>query len=234
MSTHIGALPKQIAPTVLMPGDPRRAKNIADQYMEDRLQYNEIRNMWGYTGTTEDGKRFSVQGGGMGQPSIAIYSNELFLFHEVETIIRIGTFGSYQKNVPCRSIFIPETAITDSNMFSSIIKARPSLDLFNKAMDTADKFGIKVYSGEVFSSDVFYDLKGYKEGEQKDWEILAGQGTIGVEMESHALFCVANHYKKQALTILVASDNLVTGEKLSPSERENSIGDAMKIALELI
>lgn len=234
MSTHIAAKPGQIAPIVLLPGDPRRAEIIADLHMEERLQYNDTRNMWGYTGTTPEGKRFSVQGGGMGQPSLSIYVNELFLSYDVETIIRVGTFGSYQKYIPCKSIFIPETATTDSNMHPSVITACPSQFLFQKAINAAKDLGIPVHTGQVFSSDIFYDLKEYKIGQKKDWEIMADAGVVGVEMESHALFCLGRHYKKETLTILVASDNLATGEHLSAEERETSIDEMMKIVLAII
>ena len=236
MSIHIDAQKGEIAQTVLMPGDLVRAKYIADNYIEDesRFRFNGIRGMFGYTGKSESGKKFSVHPSGMGQPSLSIYANEMLMDYDVETIIRIGTFGSYQIDVPCRSIFLPKKAITDSNMNYHTIETYPSLDLWKKAEEAAAKHSIKIKTGTLFSSDTFYDLKNYKKGEKKDWEIMADKGVIGVEMESHALFCLGEHYKKKTLTILVASDNLVTGEHLSFKERETSIEDMMKIILEII
>jgi len=234
MSVHIQAENGQIAKTVLLPGDPRRAKKIAENCMVSPVLHNEIRNMWGYTGTTKDGKNLSTHASGMGQPSLSIVVNELFKFYGVEKIIRVGTFGSYQKDVPCKSIFLPAMATTDSNMNPGIIKAHPSQYLFEKANKAASKLGIKVRTGHLFSSDVFYDLKEYEQDQKKDWEIMAEQGVVGVEMESHALFCLGDYYKKETLTILVASDNLVTREHLSSEERETSIEEMMKIILEII
>lgn len=236
MSLHIQAEKSQIGKTVLMPGDPIRAEYIADNYIDDeeRLCFNGVRGMFGYTGRSQSGKKFSVHPSGMGQPSLSIYVNELFMSYDVETIIRVGTFGSYHKDIPCKSIFIPSVAITDSNMNPGTIRACPCIDLFKKAVDAANKHSIRIVTGNVFSSDVFYDLKQYKKDEKKDWETMAGQGVIGVEMESHALFCLGEFYKKKTLTVLVASDNLVTGEHLSSKERETSIEDMMKIVLEII
>lgn len=234
MSIHINAQKGQIAPTVLMPGDPKRALYIADNYMEDYIRFNGTRGMYGYTGLSKNGKKFTVHPSGMGQPSLGIYVNELFRLYEVETIIRIGTFGSFQKDVPCGTIFIPNSVTTDSSMNKEIPKAFPSSQLYDRAVQATEYLGIKAKIGPLFSTDTFYDLKKYNENEKKDWEVLAYQGVVGVEMESHALFSLGEHFGKQTLTLLIASDNLATGEQMPPEERQTAVEDMMKIVLRII
>lgn len=233
MSTHIQANPGEVAKVLLMPGDPRRAERIAGQYFEGTItRFNGIRGMHGYTGTAQNGKEFSVHASGMTQPSLGIYVNEFFKFHGVEQIIRIGTFGSYSEQIPCRSIFIPDRAITDSNMFPKVPVAYPSPMLYRKAMkEAAHKLGSSYHTGTVFSTDTFYPLD---EEKAQEWKNQKSRGVIGVEMESHALFCLGNHYKKETMTILMASDNLTTGEHLSAEEREIGVHEMMKVILEII
>ncbi len=232
MSTpHNEATVGQIAKTVLMPGDPLRAKFLADTYLENVKQFNAVRNMFGYTGTYK-GKEVSIMGSGMGMPSIGIYSYELFTQYGVEAIIRIGSCGSFQKDVHVRDVIIAQGACTDSNFahqyeLPGTFSAISSFDLLEKAVCKAKEKEIHYHVGNILSSDIFYhaDL-----GSNEKW---AKMGCLGVEMESYALFSTAAYLNKKALTLLTVSDSLVTQEETTAQEREKTFTAMMEIALEI-
>ena len=232
MSTpHNEAQMGEIAKTVLMPGDPLRAKFLAETYLEDVKQFNTVRNMLGYTGTYK-GKRVSIMGSGMGQPSIGIYSHELYSQYGVEAIIRIGSCGALMKDVHLRDIVIAQGACTDSNFASQyelpgIYSAISSYDLLEKAVVEAKQKNVTYHVGNIISSDIFYHAD---EGSEKKW---ASMGCLGVEMESYALFATAAYFGKKALTLLTVSDSLVTDERTTAKERENTFTAMMEIALEI-
>ena len=220
-----------IAKTVLMPGDPLRAKFIADNFLEDVVQFNTVRNMFGYTGTYK-GKRVSVMGGGMGMPSIGIYSYELFKFYDVENIIRIGSAGSVNENVHVRDVVMAVGASTNSNYaqqynLPGTFAPIADFNLALKAHKAAEENNINLVAGNVLSSDTFYCAD---ETANKKWTDM---GILAIEMETAALYMNAAYLKKNALCLLTISDSLVTGEALSSSERQTSFTDMMKIALEI-
>ena len=229
MSTHIAAKDGEIAESVLLPGDPLRAKFIAENFLEDAKCYNEVRGMYGFTGTYK-GKKVSVQGTGMGQPSISIYVNELFQFYGVKKAIRIGTCGAVSEDAKIGDVILAMSACSDSSCltqrFGSLHYA-PTSDfaLLNKAYNVALEMGVGVQVGSVASSDLFYD-------ENENWKLWRDYGVKGIEMESAELFTLAAKYKRQALAILTVSDNIVTGEASSSEQRQKSFTDMMKIALE--
>ncbi len=232
MSTpHNRAELGDIAKTVLMPGDPLRAKYIAETYLENPVCFNTVRNMFGYTGTYK-GKKVSVMGGGMGIPSIGIYSYELFHFYDVDNIIRIGSAGGLQEDVNVNDVIIGMGACTDSNyaaQFELPGTFAPIADysLLSKAVEAADKLGVNVRVGNIVSSDVFYD--GRKERNEK-WRDM---GCLACEMEGAGLYMNAAAAHKHALCILTISDHLFKEGELTPEEREKSFNDMMRIALEL-
>jgi len=220
-----------IAKTVLMPGDPLRAKFIAETYLEDVVCFNKVRNMFGYTGTYK-GKKVSVMGGGMGMPSIGIYSYELFHFYDVDNIIRIGSAGGIAEDVKLRDIVIGMGASTNSNYaaqyklpgtFASIA----DYSLLRKAVETADKLKIKTVVGNILSSDTFYDDNADAMSLWRKMNVLA------VEMEAAALYMNAARANKKALCILTISDHVFTGESLSAEDRQLTFRDMMEIALEI-
>ncbi|MCR5698948.1 MAG: purine-nucleoside phosphorylase [Treponemataceae bacterium] len=229
MSTHIAAKEGQIAECVLLPGDPLRAKFIAENFLENAECYNQVRGMYGYTGTYK-GKRVSVQGTGMGQPSISIYVNELFQFYGVQKAIRIGTCGAVDEKVKIGEVILAMSACTDSCMlnqrFGSLHYA-PTADfgLLKSAYDNAQKLNISTMVGSVASSDLFYD-------ENNNWKLWKSYGVKGIEMESAELFTLAAKFNRKALAILTVSDNIVTGEASSAEERQKTFTNMMKIALE--
>lgn len=220
-----------IAKTVLMPGDPLRAKFIADNYLEDVVCFNTVRNMLGFTGTYQ-GKRVSVMGGGMGMPSIGIYSYELYHFYDVDNIIRIGSAGGIADDIKLRDIVIGMGASTNSN-FAHQYKLpgtfAPIADfgLLRKAVETAEKLNIKTVVGNILSSDTFYDDNPEANSLWKKMNVLC------VEMEAAALYMNAARAGKKALCILTISDHVFTGEALSAEDRQNTFNDMMKIALEI-
>ncbi|MDY5912991.1 MAG: purine-nucleoside phosphorylase [Inconstantimicrobium porci] len=230
MSTHIGAKKGDIAETVLLPGDPLRAKFIADNFLEDVKCYNEVRGMYGFTGTYK-GRRISVQGTGMGVPSISIYSTELISEYGVKNLIRVGTAGSMQENVKVRDIVISMSSCTDSsvnkNRFDGMDYApTASFNLLKTAYDTSIAHNITPKVGTIFTSDNFYNDK-------KDaWKKWANYGCLAIEMETSALYTIAAKFKVNALTILTISDSLVTGEETTSEERQTTFTDMMKIALD--
>lgn len=232
MSTpHNQAQKGEVAKTVLMPGDPLRAKFLAETYLENVKEFNTVRNMLGYTGTYK-GKEVSIMGSGMGQPSIGIYSHELFSQYDVESIIRIGSCGSYQKDVHLRDIIIAQGACTDSNFahqyeLPGTLSAISSYALLEQAVTKAKEKDVTYHVGNILSSDVFYHAD---KGSGEKW---GSMGCLGVEMESYALFATAAYLGKQALTLLTVSDSLVTHEQTTAEEREKTFTAMMEIALEI-
>lgn len=232
MSTHIGAKPGEIAETVLLPGDPLRAKYIAETYLEDVVQYNQVRNMFGYTGTYK-GKRVSVQGTGMGLPSIMIYANELITEYNVQNLIRVGSAGALQKDVKIRDIVLAQAATTDSsavmNTFQNQVHFAPIADfgLLYDAYNTAVERGLPVHVGNVLSSDRFYN-------EELDKKKLADYGVLAVEMEAAGLYTLAAKYQRKALALLTISDHILTGEETTAEEREKTFDDMMLVALDSV
>ena len=232
MSTpHNGAEKGDIAKTVLMPGDPLRAKYIADTDLKDVKCFNTVRNMFGYTGTYE-GKEVSVMGGGMGMPSIGIYSFELYHFYDVDQIIRIGSAGGISDKVKVRDLVIGMGASTNSN-FASQYKLpgtfAPIADfgLLRKAVEIAEEKNIPVAVGNILSSDTFYTDDETANDRWKKMQILC------VEMEAAALYMNAARAGKKALCMLTISDHLYTGEALSAEERQTSFHEMMEVALKL-
>ncbi|GAA3619328.1 purine-nucleoside phosphorylase [Secundilactobacillus similis DSM 23365 = JCM 2765] len=230
MSTHIGAEMGDIAETVLMPGDPLRAKYVAENFLEDVVQYNSVRNAFGYTGTYK-GHRVSVQGTGMGIPSISIYTNELIKFFGVKHLMRIGSIGGFGESVKIRDILIAQSASTDSAIIQNTFKAgviyAPTAD-FNMlltAYEAAKAANVPVKVGNIFSADRFYN-------DEIDYQQLIDYGVLGTEMETAALYMLAAKYGVQALSINTVSDNLTTGEALSAAERQSSFSEMMTVALE--
>ncbi len=232
MSTpHNGAEKGDIAKTVLMPGDPLRAKYIADTYLKDVKCFNTVRNMFGYTGTYE-GKEVSVMGSGMGMPSIGIYSFELYHFYDVDQIIRIGSAGGISDKVKVRDLVIGMGASTNSN-FASQYKLpgtfAPIADfgLLRKAVEIAEEKNIPVAVGNILSSDTFYTDDETANDQWKKLQVLC------VEMEAAALYMNAARAGKKALCMLTISDHLYTGEALSAEERQTSFHEMMEVALKL-
>lgn len=229
---HNAAKMGDFAKTVLMPGDPLRAKYIAEHYLENVRQVTGIRNMFGFTGTYK-GKEVSVMGSGMGMPSIGIYSYELFSFYGVERIIRIGSCGSYQKDINLFDVIIAQGSCTDSNYASQYklngtFSAIGSYNLIEKAVNKAKEMNVNYHVGNVMSSDVFYGA------DPDGWKKWAEMGVLSVEMESYALYCNAAKLHKEALTILTVSDSLVTHEETSAEQRQNGFMQMVEIALSLI
>ncbi len=228
---HIGAKKGDIAETILLPGDPLRAKFIAETYLEDPVQFNSVRNMLGYTGTYK-GKRVSVMGTGMGVASIGIYSHELINYYGVKNLIRVGSCGAYDKNLKLYDIILGMGASTNSGYghqykLPGTFSAIASWDLLYKAKQVADEKGIELHVGNILSSDVFYNF--YPE----EYEKWAAMGVLAVEMEAYALYCNAAAAGVNALTILTVSDSLVTKMETTAEERETSFTRMMEIALEL-
>lgn len=233
MSTpHNKAQVGDIAKTVLMPGDPLRAKFIAEKFLENPRLVNTVRNMFAYTGTYK-GKEVTVMGSGMGMPSIGIYSYELYSQYGVENIIRVGTCGAYSPECKVYDVIIAQGACTNSNwaaqynLHGGTFSAIASFDLLNKAYNAANKLNIKTHVGNVFSSDVFYEYT------PEIWKTWAKLGCLGVEMESYALYANAALLGKKALTILTVSDSFITHQETTSEEREKHFLEMMEIALEI-
>lgn len=231
MSVHIEANKNDIADTVLMPGDPLRAKWISETFFEEAFCYNQIRGMLGYTGIYK-GKRISVQGSGMGIPSSMIYFQELIKEYDVKTIIRVGTAGSYQKNVKIKDIVLAMAASTTSNFNSSRFANAdfaPTADfeLFVQALQYARENNILIKAGNVLSLDEFYEEN---PNSYKKW---AEYGVLCAEMETAGLYTIAAKYNVKALSILTISDSLVTGEHALPEERESTLKEMIEIALHI-
>jgi purine-nucleoside phosphorylase len=232
MSIHIGAAQGQIASTVLLPGDPLRARYIAETMLEDVICYNEVRGMLGYTGRYGD-KRVSVMGSGMGIPTLSIYVNELVTEYNVKTLIRVGTCGALQPYLKVGDIVLAMTASTDSHInrlrFGGMDYApAASFDLLLKAYEVAQKGGVSVYVGGIFSGDTFY-------GDDPEWwKKWAAFGTLVCEMETNGLYTLAAKFQVSALSVLTVSDSLVTGESSTAEQRERDFPQMAKIALEIL
>ena len=229
MSTHINAPEGAIAQAILLPGDPLRAKFIAENFLENPVCYNEVRGMFGFTGTYK-GKKVSVQGTGMGQPSLSIYVNELFQFYNVQTTIRVGTCGAINKNIHVRDTILANSACTDSAIITQRfgnLHYAPSanFDLLYTAYNKAKENNINVAVGPCASSDLFYD-------DNANWKKWAEYGVLGVEMEAAELYTLAAKYNRKALAILTVSDHIITGEQTTAEERQVTFKDMIKIALE--
>ena len=228
---HNAAKEGEIAKTVLMPGDPLRAKFIAEQYLTDVTCFNQVRNMLGYTGTYE-GKRISVMGGGMGMPSVGIYSYELYNFYGVESIIRIGSAGALSDNVRVRDVVAAMSASTNSNyaaqyQLPGTIAPTADFGLLERAVAVAREKNIPIKVGNILSSDTFYSADTTANDKWKS------MGVLCVEMEAAALYMNAAQAGKKALCLLTISDHIYTGEALSAKERQTSFRDMMEIALQL-
>ena len=229
MSTHIAAGAGEIAPVVLMPGDPLRALWIAETFLDDAHCYTEVRGMLGFTGTW-NGRPVSVQGSGMGQPSMAIYVNELFRDYDVQSVVRVGSCGALVDGLALRDVVIASGACTDSSMnriaFEGLDYA-PVADfgLLRGAVQAAERRGTEVHVGLLFSSDSFYAARP---------ELVArmtGYGVLAVEMEASALYTLAAKHGRRALAICTVSDHVLTGEETTAAEREQTFGEMVEIAL---
>lgn len=231
MSVHIGAKQGEIADTILLPGDPLRAKYIAEKFLENVKCYNEVRGMYGYTGTYK-GQKISVQGTGMGVPSISIYVNELIQSYDVKNLIRVGTCGAIQKDVKVRDVILASTSSTDSQMnrmvFGGIDYApTASFDLLKKAYDTGTNKGLSLRVGNVFTSDSFY-----RDNMKEMLALLDQYNVLAIEMETTALYTLAAKYNRQALSVLTVSDHIITGEETTAEERQTTFNDMIEVSLE--
>lgn len=231
MSTHINAAKKgDIAESILLPGDPLRAKFIAENFLESPKLYNEIRGMYGYTGTYK-GVPVSVQGTGMGMPSMGIYSWELITEYGVQNLIRVGTAGSFHENVKIGDVVLGIAASTDSNYIHAFdvpgnYAPTASWELLLKAQEANKDLGVSLKAGNVVSCDVFYEFGDW-------WKKWANMDVLAVEMEAAALYMNAAYNKVNALAMVTISDHFVTGERSTSEERQNSFTDMMKLALEM-
>ena len=228
MSLHIGAGNGEIADRVLLPGDPLRAEWIAKKFLKDPICYSRVRNMFGFTGSFQ-GQRVSIQGSGMGAPSISLYLHELFVDYNVQIAIRVGTCGAIQESLRPRDLILAIAASTDSAINRRALNGldlAPNADfgLLACAVTAATQRGLKLVVGGVASMDLFYDstdaLERFKE-----------YGVLGLEMETSALYTLALRHQRRALSILTVSDQILTGEKLSAEERENSLAEMAELAL---
>ncbi|MBR3147343.1 MAG: purine-nucleoside phosphorylase [Eubacterium sp.] len=231
MALHIAIDNKApVAKTVLMPGDPLRAKYIAEHYLENAEMYSSIRNMYGFTGTYK-GKLISVQGSGMGMPSMGIYSWELYNDFDVDNIIRIGTAGSFSENIKIGDVVVGLAASTDSNyqhvyQLPGQLSPSCSYDILVRMQEASRETGIGFTAGNIISGDLFYEL-----GDEW-WRKWASVNVLAVEMEAAALYMNAAYMKKNALAVLTITDHFVTGERASNEDREHGENDMMELALE--
>ncbi|GAA1879086.1 purine-nucleoside phosphorylase [Asanoa iriomotensis] len=231
MSIHIGAEPGDIAERVLMPGDPLRAKWIAETYLDDAKCYTQVRGMYGFTGRWQ-GVDVSVQGSGMGMPSASIYAHELINDYGVKTLIRVGSCGALADELQLRDVIAASGASTDSNMnrarFDGLIDYAPVADfgLLRTAVETAEQRGIPMRVGPILAADAFYT-------DRPDlYDALANYGVLAVEMESAALYTIAARFRARALTLLTVSDHIKRGEQTTSQEREQTFGQMVEIALD--
>jgi purine-nucleoside phosphorylase len=231
MSVHIGAKPGEIAERVLLPGDPMRAKWIAETFLQDAVCYTEVRGMLGFTGTYQ-GERVSVQGSGMGMPSASIYTHELINEYGVQSVIRIGSCGALAMDLQLGDVIAAIGSATDSNMnrarFDGLIDYAPVADfgLLRTAVEVAEGQGVSMRVGPILASDAFYT-------DRPDlYDSLADYGVLAVEMESAAIYTIAARYRARALTILTVSDHIKTGDKMDSAQREKGFGDMVRIGLE--
>ncbi len=229
---HIAAEPGDIAETVLLPGDPLRAKWVAETYLEDAVQYNAVRNMFGYTGTY-NGKPVSIQGTGMGMPSLAIYVHELLNEFGAKTLVRIGSCGALRNEVKVRDLILATASSTDSGANRAIFgdidyAAAADFSLTRALADKADELAISYHAGPIVSGDQFY------RPEDSFLDLLTRHGALGVEMEAALLFRLAAGMGARAAAVLSVSDHLITGEDLPPEERERGFGDMVRLVLETV
>ena len=235
MTFHIGAKPGDIAETVLLPGDPYRARWAAQTYLENPVLVNEVRGMLGYTGTWRDGSgrghRVTIHGSGMGMPSLSIYATELIKDYGAQTLIRIGSAGALQPHINVRDVVLAQTASTNGSPSRSIFRElnfAPCADfaLLLAAHSAALKIGVPVHVGGIYSSDTFYD-------ERQDLsDQLQRHGTLCVEMEAAELYTLAARYNRRALAVLTISDHILTGDALPADQRETSFGAMVEVALQ--
>ena len=231
MSTHINAAEGAIADSVLLPGDPLRAKFIAENFLKDAVCYNEVRGMYGFTGTY-NGKKVSVQGTGMGQPSLSIYVNELFRFYGVQKAIRVGTCGAVKKEIALRDVILAQGACSDSALNTGRFEGMhyaPIADfgLLEKAHLKAAEMRLNDHVGLCVSSDNFYDDK-------SKWKLWAEYGALGIEMEAAELYTLAAKFSRKALAILTVSDHILLGGETTAEERQTSFTNMIKLALETV
>jgi purine-nucleoside phosphorylase len=229
MSIHIGAAKGDIAPTVLMPGDPLRAKFFAETFLADAVCFNEVRGMLGFTGT-HDGRRVSVMGSGMGMPTLSIYLNELFRDFGVTCVIRVGTCGSLQPGIEIGDIVLPMTSSTNAHFnrlrFGGMDYAPAAdFDLLRGAVDYARTKTDRVHVGSIFSSDTFYN------DDPDWWKPWSAFGSLACEMETNALYTLAAKFDARALSVLTVSDSIVTGEEATSEQREKGFPLMAEIAL---
>ncbi|WP_128893842.1 purine-nucleoside phosphorylase [Longirhabdus pacifica] len=233
MSIHIGAKQGEIAESILLPGDPLRAKYIAETFLENPTCYNEVRGMLGFTGTYK-GKKVSVQGTGMGVPSTSIYVNELIQQYGVKNLIRVGTCGGVQKDIKVRDVIIAMSASTDSNVnqlrFNGMSYA-PTADftLLKGAYEAAVQKNLNAKVGNVFTSDTFYN-----DNFEERLALMSKFNILGVEMETAELYTLAAKFGVHALSVLTVSDHLVTGEETTSEERQTTFNDMMEVALDTV
>ena len=230
-SHHIEAKPGEIAETVLLPGDPLRAKYIAEQFLQEVKCYNQVRNMLGFTGLFK-GNRVSVQGAGMGMGSTAIYVHELINSHGVQNLIRVGTCGAIREELEVGEIILALSASGDSGHNKTYFQgnhyaATADFGLLVRAYQIANQLNIRTHQETIFSTDTFYD------SDPQRWDKWELHGVAGVEMESQILYTIAKRFGVKALSILTVSDNLKTGQAADQLSREQSFTDMMRIALEL-
>ncbi|MDR0785668.1 MAG: purine-nucleoside phosphorylase [Treponema sp.] len=230
MSTHITAKSGEISDAILLPGDPLRAKFIAETFLKDARQYTNVRNIFGYTGLYK-GKPVSVQGTGMGIPSISIYVNELFREYGVKRAIRIGTAGAIQSEVEIRDVILATAASTDNGANNIRFRGRDfapaaSFPLLKTAYEIAVQKGFDPKVGTVVSSDMFYTE------DSDDWKIWAKFGCLAIEMETAELYTLAAKYRRDALALLTISDHVVTGQITTAEERQNTFVNMIEIALD--
>lgn len=228
-TAHIESLKNDIANIVLMPGDPKRAKYIADNFLKNVKLVNQVRAMTAYTGFYK-GKKITIFPSGMGNPSIGIYSYELFKYYDVDTIIRIGTIGGYSKNLKVEDVVLAETSVTTSNYAliqngDNRKEINSNMYLNNTINNVAKDNNINLFESRVLCSDVFYDNSDYKELESK-------YNVVGVEMETFALFHTADMLNKKATALLTISNSFATEEELTSEERERNLNEMIKLALE--
>jgi len=235
MSVHLEARPGDIAPIVLLPGDPLRAQFIAEKFLEDAVCHNKVRNALGFTGTYK-GTRVSVQSTGMGMPSCAIYVHELLAQYGARVLVRIGTCGAIRADMQTHDLVLAQSAATDSAMFRSTFKgatfaAAANFELLQRAHALATEWGKPVRVGTVLTSDTFYPdesvLKTW-------WHPWAEHGVLAAEMETAALYTLAARFSARALSILTVSDNLVTGEQTTSEQRQTGFGDMVQLALSVV
>ncbi len=228
---HNNARKEDIAKVVLMPGDPLRAKWIAETFLVNPVLVNTVRNVFGYTGLTKNGKRITVMASGMGMPSIGIYSHELFAYYDVDVIIRIGTCGTYQKDVDVGSVILAQGACTDSNWIHQYgipgctFSAIADFEVLEEANRQAQAKGKKIHIGNILSADVFYNA------DSAEWKAWQSLGVLGVEMEAYALYTNAAFLKKKSLSMFTVSDSFLESKEMTPEQRQTGLVDMVEIAI---